>query len=615
MKFLLLFFLTFSHIFLFSQNFQERFTNNYYVVKCLSISKFITNSDVENAQKYIDSCIIRAKKIQNKYLLAKLYFQKSKILDNQYLYDSSFLYYKLALPYFIEFGDSVCAAKCCINIGASHYYYGNYDSAFIHYNLASEFLKNSDDTLLKSKVFNNLGLIYKSQGNYKKAIESFEQVINLLNPEKYTKNVANTTNNIGIVYWEQKNYQEALNKFFEALKLYEQTDNFDDIASVYANIGLIYSDLYDTSNAVFYFDKAIYIYDSINNNEELVSVLQNKALMYLYFNRMPQAEKLFFESLKISENINYKLGIFTVKTNLAGFYSKNNQAQKAVKYALESLKIKDLDYPLVNLSQSYFVLANAYFDANHFKEAALYFKKYVQTKDTLFNLDVHKQIVEIQTKYETERTEAELEIYRQKVLIQDLEIQNKKKKFLTAVTISFLTLIFAVIFIILYIQKQKSYLALVEQNIKLAKSDIEKEKLILKTTENKEKDIPKYSDTNLNETQKKKLIDNIITLMEEKKYFLNEQFTINDFAKELNSNRNYLSQIINDHFKTNFNNFINEFRVKEARKMLINPDFDNYTIEGIAKSVGFHSKATFNTAFKKFTGVTPSFFKNNSKIL
>ncbi|MDD4149255.1 MAG: helix-turn-helix domain-containing protein [Bacteroidales bacterium] len=79
----------------------------------------------------------------------------------------------------------------------------------------------------------------------------------------------------------------------------------------------------------------------------------------------------------------------------------------------------------------------------------------------------------------------------------------------------------------------------------------------------------------------------------------------------LNTNRNYLSQLINETFAMNFNNYINEFSVHKARKLLINSEFFNYAIEAIASEAGFHSKATFNTSFKKFAGVTPSFFKNN----
>jgi len=90
--------------------------------------------------------------------------------------------------------------------------------------------------------------------------------------------------------------------------------------------------------------------------------------------------------------------------------------------------------------------------------------------------------------------------------------------------------------------------------------------------------------------------------------YLSNQLTIEELAKKLNTNRTYLSQIINENFSTNFNNFINKYRVKEAQRMLLEGNNKTFTIESIANSAGFHSKSSFNTAFKKLTGLTPSDF-------
>ncbi|MGY8932572.1 MAG: helix-turn-helix domain-containing protein [Flavobacteriales bacterium] len=54
--------------------------------------------------------------------------------------------------------------------------------------------------------------------------------------------------------------------------------------------------------------------------------------------------------------------------------------------------------------------------------------------------------------------------------------------------------------------------------------------------------------------------------------------------------------------------FINKYRIKDARQMLSNPGNNNLTIEFIAFSVGFESKSSFNNAFKNYTGITPSFY-------
>ena len=68
---------------------------------------------------------------------------------------------------------------------------------------------------------------------------------------------------------------------------------------------------------------------------------------------------------------------------------------------------------------------------------------------------------------------------------------------------------------------------------------------------------------------------------------------------------------VNEKFGKNFYNFVNEYRVKEARILLISNEYENYSIEGIAKTAGFNSKSVFNELFKAHTGLTPKEFKEN----
>ncbi len=73
----------------------------------------------------------------------------------------------------------------------------------------------------------------------------------------------------------------------------------------------------------------------------------------------------------------------------------------------------------------------------------------------------------------------------------------------------------------------------------------------------------------------------------------------------LKTNRTYLSKAIHEILNTTFNSLINKYRIESARKMLADEN-QKLSIEGIAFSVGFSSKSTFNSAFKQFTGLTPS---------
>jgi AraC-like DNA-binding protein len=69
----------------------------------------------------------------------------------------------------------------------------------------------------------------------------------------------------------------------------------------------------------------------------------------------------------------------------------------------------------------------------------------------------------------------------------------------------------------------------------------------------------------------------------------------------------YVSQVINEYYQQNFNTFLNSYRIKEACKRLGDLEhYGNYTIEAISESVGFKSRSTFVSSFKRITGLTPS---------
>ncbi|WP_299313398.1 helix-turn-helix domain-containing protein [uncultured Aquimarina sp.] len=84
-------------------------------------------------------------------------------------------------------------------------------------------------------------------------------------------------------------------------------------------------------------------------------------------------------------------------------------------------------------------------------------------------------------------------------------------------------------------------------------------------------------------------------------------------AETLNISSGYLSQIVNNLTKKNFTAYINSYRVKEVKDMILNTEFDKYSLLAIGLEAGFRSKTTFYTSFKKETGLTPNQFKTNQK--
>ncbi|MBN1163187.1 MAG: helix-turn-helix domain-containing protein [Candidatus Krumholzibacteriota bacterium] len=122
----------------------------------------------------------------------------------------------------------------------------------------------------------------------------------------------------------------------------------------------------------------------------------------------------------------------------------------------------------------------------------------------------------------------------------------------------------------------------------------------------------KYSTTTIDAERMDKALVRLISLMEEERLYLDPDLTLKKLAGELKIHYNQLSRIINERFSVGFSDYINRYRVSAAKEILSDPALQGKTILDIMYDCGFYSKSTFNTAFKKFTGLTPSKFRKRN---
>jgi AraC-like DNA-binding protein len=100
--------------------------------------------------------------------------------------------------------------------------------------------------------------------------------------------------------------------------------------------------------------------------------------------------------------------------------------------------------------------------------------------------------------------------------------------------------------------------------------------------------------------------------VKENKPYLNPELTLDQLASQLSLRPRVLSKVINEELGQNFYDFINRNRIEEASLLLNNPKDRKITVLEVLYEVGFNSKSSFNTLFKKYTGLTPSEFKKKS---
>jgi AraC-like DNA-binding protein len=164
--------------------------------------------------------------------------------------------------------------------------------------------------------------------------------------------------------------------------------------------------------------------------------------------------------------------------------------------------------------------------------------------------------------------------------------------------------LFAVYFIAYFSLRQGEIFAFDKQSV------IEIKEIIQEETTKSTAKAPRATDAELTE-QKVKLE----SLMTTDKLYLNPTLGLPELAARAGLTSHQLSYLINEGFGENFYQFVNRYRVNEAKRLLHSKAHQHLSIMGIAFESGFNSKTTFNTTFKKFTGVSPSQYQQQPSFL
>jgi YesN/AraC family two-component response regulator len=94
---------------------------------------------------------------------------------------------------------------------------------------------------------------------------------------------------------------------------------------------------------------------------------------------------------------------------------------------------------------------------------------------------------------------------------------------------------------------------------------------------------------------------------------MDSKLSLTSLAEKLEIPKQYISEILNIHMDTNFQDFVNGYRIDAFLERLNDPKYSNYSLLGIANDVGFSSKSNFYATFKKHKGITPTEYRKSLK--
>ena len=432
-------------------------------------------------------------------------------------------------------------------------------------------------------------------------------------------------------YTETGNNEQALSYSLKALELYKSINDDKNIALIYNLMSVIYQQINNYSKAIYYGKLSLHYAEKINSVNNILDTYSNLVVSYRGLNQIDSAKYIFNKIIEISTKLNRPYTTAQARMNMGNLYSDEKEYDKAEEQFKISLALchkyqinEGILYNYINLGFIYQSQKNyadafmAYDSAVYYAEKAnappsmasfiydgyttLYentgnYKKALENykiKDSLnsvVNLEQSKkEIAEIQGKYDSAVKDAQLEKMNH-------ENKNKKSQIKAIAAGSLFIILITGLIISFLVYRNKKLRQLYQRNVDLVNLYSIKKNEIL----NRE---PAANNP------LEKIFNDLISEMEKGKLYQNPDLTIADAAQEINSNQKYVSNAIAEFTNMNFNNFVNRYRINEAKKLIMLNKYP--TLNEIMYASGFNSRTPFYNAFNKFTGMSPKQFKDQA---
>ena len=352
------------------------------------------------------------------------------------------------------------------------------------------------------------------------------------------------------------------------------------------------------------------------DNETWILRRYNK-MLYQAFNNVEQkrydeAIKMYDSQLQLIDTTQYSRLIYFTHVEKAKVHAMTGDYRRAIEALKQSERIAvDLEMKDCKL-EVYKMLAQFYQQLGDHGSREHYYNQYTQLKDTLTNYQQLASVSEMEFRNELKGMEQEMSEMR----------QHREVMSVVALTSLGFLLALAVLLYLVYRKNgelTRSNQSLYQKNVEMLRAE-EEERRMRRQLQDKETPVThtdndvKYKSSHLSDEDKEQLLSRIQEVMENTDEIFSPEFSLERLAMLSDSKSKYVSQVINEYYEQNFNNFLNSFRIKEACKRMGDLDnYGNYTIEAISESVGFKSRSTFVTSFKRITGLTPSQYQRMAR--
>ncbi len=447
----------------------------------------------------------------------------------------------------------------------------------------------------------------------------------------------------GVYFNQVAKFDKALTSYLEAMDLAKTLPkSYQKETVILINMGNVYNTIKYTGKAKVAFNKALGYIDTYGGPDIY------KMAIHMGLGVSSHANKEFEESLehtKKAKEIGIKLKrtdiIIAALNNMADVYNQLNKPEKALECTEEALHLYEPGQSEERRALSLFTMGCTLINLKRYKDAIkpldLALTMAISNKYPKIEKDAHKQLSRVYEELEdfqkANQHQKAYTLARETYLntISDakkLEVEKdlskkedllKEQNVFIVFGLVILFLIVGILFFSIWKKKKidqerkkikEDYSILSGEHLGLKSKMQELAKKIQKQQEDETtKTQPQYKNSSLTDQDRDRYMNQILDYMEKEKPYLDFEINQTDLAAKLNISSHHFSEVLSFCFEQNFYNFINIYRVNEAKKIMKDPQYDRYKILAIGYEAGFKSKTSFNRVFKTHVGLTPSEYK------
>ncbi len=322
---------------------------------------------------------------------------------------------------------------------------GNYQKAIEWFNKSLAIRTELLDSAGMAALYNKIGIVYQKKGLLKKALENQIEALKIYEDLGSDLWIGYSLNNMAIIHQNLGNLDKALQYHQKALTYRIKMDDVYGEAGSYGNMANVYVKLHDTSLAIQYYDKALTIFRKIDDKESISAMLNNLGNIYIARGKESDALPLLEESLKIRENLGDKKGIASTLLRMGEAYTGMGSYKKASQVLYRARRLaREIDVVEEEMV-SYLNLAKMYALQHQLDSAFKNMSLYIATKDSVYNQRLEEQIIDVQTRYETEKMEQDMNLLKSEKELTELRLKQKRMQNLLLI-LAIITIVGAAIF-------------------------------------------------------------------------------------------------------------------------------------------------------------------------